>query len=117
MLFRSTETRGRLLGRLQTVNGGSTIEGKVSWVGAELRSSLLAALEMSGFAEIELGTGIVLGEGSLKDARVPAGILGEEELVYERGRARWSVDGDGIHIAALELSGAGGAIRAVGTIG
>ena len=109
--------RGRLLGRLQTVNGGLGVEGKVSWVGTELRSSLLRVLEMSGFAEIEVGTGIVLGAGSLKDARIPAGILGEEELSYERGRADWSVDGDGLHVAALELSGDKGAIRATGTIG
>ena len=111
------EARGRLLGRLQTVNGGGGIEGKVSWLGTELRSNLLRVLEMSGFAEIEVGTGIVLGAGSLKDARIPAGILGDEELSYERGRADWSVDGDGLHIAALELSGGNGAIRATGTIG
>ena len=111
------EARGRLLGRLQTVNGGVGVEGKVSWVETELRSSLLRVLEMSGFAEIEVGTGIVLGAGSLKDARIPAGILGEEELNYQRGRADWSVDGDGLHVAALELSGDKGAIRATGTIG
>lgn len=111
------ETNGRLLGRLRTVNGGGGIEGKVSWVGTELRSSLLTALEMSGDAEIEVGTGIVLGDSSLQDARIPAGIFGEEELSYERGWSDWSVDGDGIHIAALELSGGQGALRATGTIG
>ena len=111
------EAKGRLLGRLQTVNGGDGIEGKVSWVGTELRSSLLRVLEMSGFAESEVGTGIVLGAGSLKDARIPAGILGDEELSYERGRADWSVDTDGLHVAVLELSGGSGAIRATGTIG
>ena len=72
---------------------------------------------MSGFAESEGGTGIVLGAGSLKDARIPAGILGDEELSYERGRADWSVDTDGLHVAVLELSGGSGAIRATGTIG
>ena len=38
-------------------------------------------------------------------------------MSYERGRADWSVDGDGLHIAALELSGGNGAIRATGMIG
>tara|TARA_Y100000758_G_scaffold212016_1_gene152026 strand:- start:137 stop:1036 length:900 start_codon:yes stop_codon:yes gene_type:complete len=112
-----TEPRGVLKGSLRTVSDGGGVEGDVDWTGIELRSGLLAAEEMSGEASIELATGVVLGESRLKKIRVPAGILGEKELVYETGVAEWSIDTDGIHLSMLELSGSLGAVRVTGTIG
>ena len=111
------EPRGILKGSLRTVSDGGGVEGDVDWLGVELRSGLLAAEEMSGQASIELATGVVLGESRLKKIRVPAGILGEKELVYEAGVAEWSIDEDGIHLSMLELSGSLGAVRVTGTIG
>ncbi len=111
------EPRGVLKGSLRTVSDGGGVEGDVDWTGIELRSGLLAAEEMSGQASIELATGVVLGESRLKKIRVPAGILGEKELVYETGVAEWSIDTDGIHLSMLELSGRLGAVRVTGTIG
>ena len=111
------EPRGIFKGSLRTVSDGGGVEGDVDWTGVELRSGLLAAEEMSGQASIELATGVVLGESRLKKIRVPAGILGEKELVYEAGVAEWSIDEDGIHLSMLELSGSQGAVRVTGTIG
>lgn len=102
---------------LKVGNNGGGIEGIVSWVGVELRSALLGALDMGGEAEIEVGTGIVLGKSVLKNARVPAGLLSEQEFRYESGQAEWSVDGDGVHLKGLELGDGEGALRATGTIG
>lgn len=109
--------KGRLKGSLRTVSDGGGVEGDVDWTGVELLTGLLRAGEMSGQASIELGTGVVLGECRLKEIRVPAGILGDKELSYEDGVAEWSIEGDRIHLSALELSGPQGAVRVTGTIG
>lgn len=102
---------------LKAGNNSGGIEGIVSWVGVELRSALLGALDMGGEAEIEVGTGVVLGKSVLKYVRVPAGLLSEQEFRYENGQAEWSVDGDGVHLKGLELGDGEGALRATGTIG
>jgi hypothetical protein len=106
------------------------LEGSLDWQGVAVASALISAERVkgrwtfgqreSGHKEIADGSGAPSGGGGgeceLEAVRVPAGILAEEEAVFESGKALLRGGDGGVEVVGLLLEGRDDALRVRGTL-
>ena len=129
----TVEREGRLSGRLLRRKGLGDWRGRLTWQGLPIRSALATLTMKEGELVLPADSAFVpavkavegvtrprralaSGTARLSDVQLPAGILGDEPVVFEKGSCAWVVMSDGVDFRGVTLESAGRQLRAHGKI-